>query len=152
MTEIYTEVTLQSHDQRILRILDANINRLREALRVIEEHYRFILGSEKQTHTLKTLRHELIGVQQAIGVEGLVQSRDTHTDPLGYVATQNECSDRESADDILRANFKRAQEAARVIEEYTKVLQKGDTIAAGAKRIRFVLYEFEKKVHTACNE
>ena len=42
-----------------LRIIDANFNRSREALRVMEEYARFVLDDGVATGQLKSLRHEL---------------------------------------------------------------------------------------------
>jgi thiamine-phosphate pyrophosphorylase len=41
------------------RIMDANANRAREALRVMEDTARFALGDPALTEDLKALRHEL---------------------------------------------------------------------------------------------
>jgi thiamine-phosphate pyrophosphorylase len=42
----------------VLRILDANANRAREALRVIEDYARFALDDERVCGSLKQLRHD----------------------------------------------------------------------------------------------
>jgi thiamine-phosphate pyrophosphorylase len=43
----------------MLRILDANLNRLSEGLRLIEDIVRFILNDQDLSEQLKNLRHEL---------------------------------------------------------------------------------------------
>ena len=42
-----------------LRILDANFNRAREALRVVEDYARFHLNDDSLSGELKQLRHDL---------------------------------------------------------------------------------------------
>src|SRR6059058_6219844 len=46
-------------DGRVLRLLDANANRAREALRVVEDYARFVLDDAGLSEELKGLRHEL---------------------------------------------------------------------------------------------
>jgi hypothetical protein len=64
----------------IYRIIDANLNRLREALRVIEEYYRFIDNRPVACIRLKKVRHSLIEAEKAVGKERLLTGRDTVTD------------------------------------------------------------------------
>ncbi len=130
---------------QILRILDANLNRMREALRVMEEFFRFFSRNEKSAKTLKLLRHSLEEIETLLGAKDLVSARDTSTDPFAYKNRPEELT-RTNANHILTANFKRAQEAARVIEEYAKVLEKnGSTVSGIAKALRFGLYDLEKE-------
>jgi len=62
----------------VLRILDANFNRAREALRVMEEAARFLLEDAKLSESLKRLRHDLS--KTMAGVDGLEANRDTPGD------------------------------------------------------------------------
>jgi hypothetical protein len=41
----------------VLRLIDANANRAREALRVVEDYCRFVLNDETLSGSLKSLRH-----------------------------------------------------------------------------------------------
>jgi hypothetical protein len=128
----------------VYRILDANINRLREALRVIEERYRFADSNTSITIDLKRIRHSLKDLAVLLGNDALVASRDTSTDILADKTSPDEL-DRLSIQDITIANFKRAQEAARVLEEYTKLA--GQPLGPEtAKNIRFSIYDLEKKL------
>jgi thiamine-phosphate pyrophosphorylase len=123
-------------------VLDANCNRIREALRVIEEYYRFISENESAAIELKKLRHELISIEDVLGREQLLEHRDSETDCFADHVRPEEMR-RENGNSLLTANFKRAQEAARVLEEYTKITP-DRTISEKAKRIRFSLYRLEK--------
>jgi hypothetical protein len=134
----------------VLRVIDANLNRLREALRVIEEHVRFIDVQPEMALELKNLRHACRSVEQSFDRSQLLAQRDTESDPFNEGTRADEMN-RRSAGDVLTANFKRAQEAARVIEEYAKAVP-APTAAEGAKSVRFRLYAIEKKMGRIINE
>lgn len=130
------------HENSIYRVLDANCNRLREALRIIEEYFRFIVNREDASIELKQLRHQLVEVEQTLGADALLRHRDTGSDCFSDGNRPEEMS-RQTITDLLRANFKRAQEAARVLEEFTKLTPAPGTSEI-AKRIRFSLYQMEQ--------
>jgi len=129
---------------QILRIIDANLNRLREALRVIEEYFRFLTADKRRASALKLMRHSLNGIEATLGGVALVASRDVATDPFAYANRPEELS-RSCARDVLRANFKRGQEAARVIEEFAKI-SAVPPVSQKAKTVRFSLYVLEKEL------
>jgi thiamine-phosphate pyrophosphorylase len=132
------------NESALLRILDANCNRLREALRVVEEYFRFVETCPERAARCKALRHAVHDMETGIGTGGLLKNRDTATDPLASVTRPEERS-RAGAESVLAANFKRGQEAARAVEEYAKAAGNGP-VSETAKRIRFELYDFEKTV------
>jgi thiamine-phosphate pyrophosphorylase len=131
--------------RKIFRVLDANLNRLREALRVIEEYYRFIDGRPAVCRRLKKLRHGVADVEAALGREPLLDNRDTGSDCFAGRNRPEECDRRAGVSALLAANFRRGQEAGRVIEEYAKIAG-GDGLSEKAKKIRFTLYAFEKEL------
>lgn len=131
-----------SFSNSIYRVLDANLNRLREALRVIEEYYRFFKNDADIAVALKKLRHSLKEVENGLGRERLLKGRDTGNDCFADKNRPEELL-RKTETDILVASFKRAQEAARVIEEYTKITEHPE-YSETAKTIRFSLYNVEK--------
>lgn len=122
----------------ILRIIDANSNRLKEAIRVIEDIARYYDNNKKMAKSLKTLRHKakINNLQTK-----LVDSRDSYNDVLKE-STQSEMI-RDNLQDIVTANFKRAQESARVLEEMLKLL--AHSLSANFKNIRYELYQLEKE-------
>ena len=127
-------------NNQILRILDANCNRASEALRTIEEFFRFIWNDSCLTKLTKDLRHELT---QALTVSGdkLIAMRDTSGDVGTSISTPTE-SNRDSATDVLRAAFSRLQEALRVIEEYGKV--QCDLVSSSAiEQLRYRSYQLQ---------
>jgi thiamine-phosphate pyrophosphorylase len=128
----------------VYRILDANFNRLREALLVVEEYFRFITENEDACVSLKRMRHLLVGMEKAVGPDALLAGRDTESDCFASVSRPEEMN-RSNPADILSANFKRAQEACRVIEEYSKLCG-APQVSQNAKEIRFSLYALQKTV------
>lgn len=127
-------------------MLDANCNRIREALRVIEEYFRFITENEYAAKECKKLRHELAAIEGALNHEVLLKYRDADNDCFAD-RIQPEEMQREKQSSLLTANFKRAQEAARVIEEFAKISPTQD-LSEKAKKVRFTLYRLEKYTAT----
>lgn len=122
-----------------LRLLDANLNRLREGIRVVEDIFRYILDNKTTASRLKNLRH----ISRIDTYKELLESRDIKNDVL-KVSTKSEQS-RENLDSLLIANFKRAQESARVLEEFTKLLSSKQS--ENFKYIRYELYDIEKNIN-----
>ncbi len=152
----------------IARMIDANANRAREALRVMEDAARFALGDEALTRELKEIRHALRETLAALPVDGaaLLASRDTPGDVGTRVTTDAE-GRRVGLRDVVIAAGKRAGEAMRVIEECAKTLGAGDASktaiagdAAHARRaeagaygrfeaLRYRVYDAEKRLGLA---
>jgi thiamine-phosphate pyrophosphorylase len=129
-------------EKRIYRIIDANLNRLREGLRVCEECFRFAKNEKEPSQALKALRHRCKDMQKEFDKEKLFSSRDSAGDIFadGFEAGERR---RETIDELFCANIKRCQEAARVVEEFAKLCRK-ESASRTAKNIRFNLYSFEK--------
>lgn len=130
------------NEEQIYRIIDANLNRLREGLRVCEEYFRFAKNEKKPSQKLKELRHQCKNLEENFEKGKLFFSRDSTNDLFanGFEAMENE---RKNIDALFSANIKRCQEAARVIEEFAKLCKK-ESASQIAKNIRFELYTFEK--------
>lgn len=144
-----------SKKQQIYRVLDANLNRLREALRVIEEYYRFIDERPAVCRRLKKLRHALVDMEGALGRSELLDNRDTAGDCFADRNRPEELVRSRGLSALLAANFKRGQEACRVIEEYAKVIGgdlAGARLSEKAKTARFALYAFEKELFGGTRE
>ena len=119
-----------------LRLIDANLNRLAEGIRVVEDIYRYILDDKTTAKRLKALRHKArIDIY-----EDLLNSRDIKNDVL-KTSTSSEQT-RSNLQSILIANFKRAQESSRVLEEFCKLISVKDS--ENFKYIRYELYDIEK--------
>lgn len=117
---------------------------MREALRVIEEYFRFIGNNEPASIELKGIRHKLIGVEARLGPDKLLMNRDSTGDCFADTNRPEEMERAGGMAALLAANIKRAQEAARVIEEYAKLTDTAD-VAETAKNVRFSLYRFEQQ-------
>lgn len=134
-----------------LRLLDANLNRAREALRTLEDVARFILNDSRLNADLKDARHALRDLTAAAGLDAaaLTAWRDTPGDVGTPLTTRSEQT-RATTADIAIAAGKRAGEALRAIEESLKLLhQPGEHAAAHAKNLRYRIYDLEKRVTQA---
>ncbi len=121
-----------------LRLLDANLNRLREGIRVVEDIYRYIFNDKTTSSRLKSLRH----ISRLTNYNELLDSRDIKNDVLKTSTTSEQT--RENLTSILIANFKRAQESARVLEEFAKLISIKES--ENFKYIRYELYDIEKNI------
>ncbi|MDI6756944.1 MAG: hypothetical protein QME32_02865 [Endomicrobiia bacterium] len=126
----------------VLRVADANINRFRDGLRVVEDTLRFIHGSPLYS-SARRLRGDFFRMfSGAYG--GFVVSRESDKDP-GRSSEQKKHSGIPS---LLRANFARCSEALRVLEEYSRLgrrrMKPGLPKQSELKKIRFRLYTLEK--------
>jgi thiamine-phosphate pyrophosphorylase len=129
-------------DPSVLRILDANANRAREAARVAEDYARFALDSPHLTDALKSLRHRLREALDAFGLppEALLGARDTAGDVGTAISAPPELA-RSDAADVARAAFKRLEEALRSLEEYGKTVN--PVAARRIQALRYEVYELE---------
>ena len=123
---------------KTLRLLDANLNRLREGIRVIEDIYRYIYDDKQTSTKLKNLRH-LVRLEN---YNKLLSSRDIKNDILRQSTSSEQ--NRDNLTSILIANFKRAQESSRVLEEFTKLISIKES--EKFKSIRYELYDLEKAI------
>ncbi|MFA5032135.1 MAG: thiamine phosphate synthase [bacterium] len=125
---------------KTLQIIDANINRITEGLRVVEEIARFVIKDAQLTKQIKTERHKIRKLSKKIET---LEYRDTSKD-LGKNKDFDTYSYK-NIPELTNRNFKRAQEGCRVIEEFTKLL---DTpLSSDIKEIRFKIYDIEKTMN-----
>ena len=131
-----------------LRIIDANLNRAREALRVMEEYARLGLDDAGLSAVIKQARHAL--AQTVLDLEGgatpggsLIAHRDIVGDVGCEVSTPSEY-ERSGEYDVAVAAGKRLSEALRVIEEYGKTIDRD--FAAAIERLRYRGYELQRRL------
>jgi thiamine-phosphate pyrophosphorylase len=127
----------------LARILDANANRAREALRVVEEYCRFVLDDAFLTGELKRLRHGLAAALSFLPTHLLLRARDTQGD-VGTAITTAAEQQRASTSAVAQANLKRLQEALRALEEYAKLAMPES--AAALEQLRYQSYTLEKAI------
>ena len=130
---------------RILRLLDANFNRAREALRVLEDFARFILDDRSLSAAAKDLRHDLRAGLAQLPQDLLLAARDTPGDVGTSITTSAETT-RPDAQAVVVAAGKRLSEALRCLEEYSKI--DSPPIAALIEALRYRAYDLEKTILT----
>lgn len=131
------------------RIIDANANRAREALRVLEEAARFIIEEPAIALDLKQQRHEFS--QAVAALPGLIYHRDTPGDVGTHLTTPSEQA-RGSMHDIVASAGARLSEALRVIEEYAKLSANQpawDRLSKTCERVRYRGYDLTQQLMTA---
>lgn len=128
-------------DPRLHRLIDAVANRAREALRVLEDHTRFILNDGTLSRELKEMRHELAAVLAGWPAETLAAARDILHDVGAGITTAAERT-RSSLQAVVQANARRLEEALRSLEEFSK-LEDADA-GARMEKLRYRAYAVEK--------
>ena len=128
-----------------MRLIDANLNRIREGLRVLEDIARFVLDDAALSEALKKMRHEIAGNNGRLQRQLLV-SRKSEDDVGAFLKIQDNTG-RNSLLDVTVANARRVEEALRVIEEVAKIPGSGFDSEA-FQRTRFSVYQIEQDMVT----
>lgn len=128
----------------LLRILDANVNRAREGLRVMEDVARFARDDAPLCATIKGLRHDVADACRQVDPTHLVAHRDTPGDVGTAVQGAGEYA-RASVADVAAAAGARATEALRAIEESLKGLARPD-LAARIEGARYKAYDLDRRL------
>ncbi|MEM7579618.1 MAG: thiamine phosphate synthase [Mastigocoleus sp.] len=122
--------------QVVYRILDANLDRAREGLRIVEDWCRFGLNNTQLSSECKKLRQEIAKWH----VPEIRAARDTLGDSGTEISHPQE-EERASVKSVLQANFCRIEEAMRVLEEYGKLY--GQNMGRAFKQMRYQVYTLE---------
>jgi len=132
-----------------LRMIDANLNRSNEGLRVLEDAARFLLNDTKLSQRLRTLRHDLAQETKSLSVR-LLSHRDSEHDvgrplPSKESELNMKTTSLQSLLDLVTANAKRVEESLRVIEELAKLPEISSMLnSARFEQARFTLYTLEQ--------
>jgi len=138
------EYSSDKGNRKLFRLLDANFNRAREGVRVIEDIYRFYYDNREDILKLKQFRHDLAECEKEYRSRlPLLSSRDTENDE-GTEITLGVEIERSGINDVVTGNFKRIEESLRVIEESGKLLLPELTVKI--KSLRYRCYEIEKSL------
>lgn len=121
----------------LYRVIDANLNRLKEGVRVIEDIARYVNNDKALASKLKEVRHK----SRIDDLQNLLSSRDSVNDVLRPTVLSE--MNRDSLESIIIANYKRAQESSRVLEEMYKIVDPG--LSENFKSLRYALYQLEKE-------
>jgi thiamine-phosphate pyrophosphorylase len=131
--------------REVYRILDANFNRAREALRVAEDCGRFALNDPAITAMAKNLRSDLKEIFAAMPTVEMMAARDTAGD-IGTELTSPMEPHRKDLADVATAACKRLTEALRTIEEYGKFV--APEHVRRIERMRYNGYTLEQRLAT----
>lgn len=128
---------------KIIRLLDANVNRTREGLRVLEDITRFIKDDKKLSSQFKRIRHKITTLVKKLPIkeEALIKNRNVFCDIGKKVFLKSE-EKRDSLNSLFKTNIHRVEEALRVLEEFTKLYN--SKISFEFKKIRYKIYSLEK--------
>ena len=129
-----------SEKKILLRVVDANFNRAKEALRTIEDILRFIYSDKALFKRIKTIRHKLTNILDKDFLKLAIKQRESRKD----VGKKTEIMElkRKGINDVAFANFQRAKESLRVLEEIFKVIAKEKV--EKFKNLRYKIYTLEK--------
>ncbi|MCL2707320.1 MAG: thiamine phosphate synthase [Dehalococcoidia bacterium] len=128
-------------DSQVNRIIDANLNRAGEGLRVLEETARFVLNDAVTSARVKELRHQ-VSLHDLQTKLKCLSARDAACDVGEDIKTSFQTMPRELTE-IAVANARRAEEALRVLEELASQTSLNAQVYASA---RYELYTLEKEI------
>lgn len=131
-------------NKHALRVIDANFNRCKEGLRVVEDIFRFVLKNDLLRKSVRKLRHSLNPIAKDKIIKNAILSRNSKSD-LGRGSDHLEI-ERDNLNDILYINLQRVKESLRVLEEFFKLIVPHRS--ACIKKIRYDVYILEKKCLT----
>jgi len=129
-------------------MIDANLNRCSEGLRVLEDVARFLLNDAELCQRLRTLRHDLARETESLSIE-LLSQRDAGHD-VGHLSSREKKLNMKTTSlqgllDLVTANAKRVEESLRVVEELAKLPEISSVLnSASFEQARFALYTLER--------
>ncbi|MDR0977502.1 MAG: hypothetical protein LBL71_00455 [Endomicrobium sp.] len=124
----------------VLRIIDANLNRCREGLRVVEDFLRFVFDDGILYKDIRSIRHSVDKILRS-KYGKVINERESFEDP-GRQIPETVVKEVPA---VITANFKRVEEALRVLEECSKVI--APELSADFKKQRYLTYTVEKAVY-----
>ena len=126
----------QLGDIRIAQIVDANLDRAREGLRVLEDWARFALGRKDLVKSFKNFR-QILGKHH---LKVYKESRNFINDTSAGLSHPEQFK-RNEASSIISSNAGRIQEALRVIEEFSR--DHNQNLSKISSDIRYEIYNLE---------
>ena len=126
-----------------LRICDVNSNRIRESLRILDDHARFVRNAPAQTELIKNLRHDFVAILRDHPKLVDLAARDTTGDVGTAISTPSEHARTDPAN-VALVNVKRLQESLRSLEEFGKILD--PMAAARIEQLRYRSYTLEREM------
>lgn len=123
------------------QIMDANINRCSEGIRVLEDLARFHLKNKELSKELRSIRHF---IRKLCSKESLLDYRNSSNDIGKEISQGSTVDQKKDIKALVLANFSRVQESMRVLEELHK-LEINYTQGKAIEKRRFQIYTLEKK-------
>jgi thiamine-phosphate pyrophosphorylase len=136
-----TPVEVTDDARTAARAVDANLNRAREGLRVVEDYCRFVRDDRDRTERVKDVRHRLAAATAGLPAGALLAARDTPGD-VGTTVTAGAEYVRGSPAEVAAVNLKRVQESLRSAEEFGKLFT--PDFARAVEQVRYAAYELER--------
>jgi len=130
--------------KKILCIIDANLNRAREGIRVIEDLVRFYTCEKKLCAELKEIRHSISKAANLIAPLSELAKARAYSIDVGKEAYTKSEGLREGLGNIISANTIRVAEALRVLEEFSKLYN--PKAGKKFKEIRMKIYVIEQQL------
>jgi thiamine-phosphate pyrophosphorylase len=124
-------------DHRVVRLLDASLNRATEGARVVEDYARFVLDDAHLSRLAKELRHGVAAAGSVLPLADRLACRDTPGDVGTAISTASE-GQRADAWAVCAASLGRLQEAIRSLEEYGKTIE--PALGARFEQLRYDAY------------
>jgi len=126
----------------MLRIIDANANRLGEGLRLLEDIARFLLDDAHLSQQFREIRHDLAQNISPLSIK-LLTKRNSEQD----IGVNTEAARWQDLSTLASANAKRIEESLRVMEELAKLPKLSQQLDSSKfKRARFAVYTLEQKL------
>ncbi len=125
------------------QIIDANLNRIREGMRCVEEAIRYDEHQEMNYCIFRALRHSFSEIEQILrhSYPQLLENRnmksDRGTEVQSVLTRKNLC-------ELVKANANRVSEGLRVVEEYLKLLPDTEIFIEKIKTIRYDWYSLDQ--------
>lgn len=130
--------------------MDANLNRVAEGLRVLEDLARFYYEDKSLTEELKRIRHLVRKTVNHLYPE-FISQRDAIGDLGLNISQSNNWDQKHNLKELILGNFKRIEEGLRVIEENLKIAGHYE-ISKAYESYRYQSYNLEKNYFFRFNQ
>ena len=130
---------------KIFRMIDVNLNRISEGIRVLEDISRLVMEYSQITADLRESRHTVRKLLAEVD-DQLILSRNASSDIGRKISGQSTIDSKKDIKQLVVSNFKRVEEGLRSIEESLKIVdhyQKSKQV----ENLRFRIYEIEKRLN-----
>jgi thiamine-phosphate pyrophosphorylase len=135
----------ENRKTEVWRSIDANLNRCGEGLRAIEDVFRFCIGDQLLSKSVKKMRHQLAAIANPFERIDLIAARDSGSDVGRRIKTKSEYQ-RDSIHTIVISNFQRIEQSLRSLEEFSKMVVVD--VAQEFEALRYETYSLQKAAET----